>query len=446
MNAFIISGGSSNTGKTLISLGIMNAFSDVAPFKVGPDFIDPTFHSRITENQSYNLDLFLMGEEGVNYSFGKHLKKINIIEGVMGLYDGIDNSMDNNSTAHLSRVLDVPVVLIIDGKGKGISIAGEILGYKKLDERVNILGVIINRVNENRYDTLKNDIEKLTGVKCIGYLPQREEYNLESRHLGLIQAHEVSDLKYRVDFLTKELKKTLDLDYILKKSEKEIQPQWKLDPYKHLENSYKNLRIGVAMDEAFTFYYDDNFDIFKRMGIEIVPFSPIRDSKIPDVHMLYFGGGYPENFLEELSENRSMISSIKEFNGKNQVIFAECGGFIYLSQGIFDSENNFYTLCNIFSCSMKLYKRLDISRFGYVEIDFKFSPDSEVIKTRGHEFHYSRIEEIGDEYKAYGVSKRSGKSWQCGYMNNKSIGGYPHINFIGNIDFLRKILEEAQDV
>lgn len=195
MKGFIIAGVSSGIGKTTLSMGLMSLFENVSPFKVGPDYIDPGFHQFVTGNKSYNLDLFMMGEEGVRYSFAQHHKNISIVEGVMGLYDGIDHSLDNNSTAHLSRVLGLPVILVVDGKGKGSSIAAQVLGYKLFDSRVNIAGVIINRVGEAMYNYYKEAIEKFTGIECIGYLPEDKTLEVGSRHLGLLQAGEIEDLR-----------------------------------------------------------------------------------------------------------------------------------------------------------------------------------------------------------------------------------------------------------
>ena len=216
MKAFMLAGISSGIGKTTVSMGLMSLFENVSPFKTGPDYIDPGFHQFVTGNKSYNLDLFMMGEEGVKYSFYKHQKDISIVEGVMGLYDGIDNSLDNNSSAHLSRVLEIPVILVVDGVGKSTSIAAQILGYQLLDKRVNIAGVIINKVSSKKtYDIFKEAIEMYTDIKCLGYVPKDESLHIGSRHLGLLQAEEIGDLKVKISSLAEVLKETIDVDGIL---------------------------------------------------------------------------------------------------------------------------------------------------------------------------------------------------------------------------------------
>lgn len=435
MKGFVLAGTRSGIGKTTVSMGLMAVFEDVAPFKVGPDYIDPSFHKFITGNKSYNLDLFLMGEDGVKYSFEKHRKEISIVEGVMGLYDGLGNSLDNYSTAHLSRVLNLPVILVVDAAGKSTSIAAEILGYKNLDARVNIAGVIINKVNnEKLYEMLKEAIENYTGITCLGYLKKDENLGISSRHLGLLQADEVEDLKEKKEILKEEIRKTIDLKRIeeianLEKSEKNI------DIFKNIENLYQGLKVGVARDRAFSFYYEDNLELLQRMGIEIIEFSPIKDKKIPEVDMLYFGGGYPENYLEELSNNKEFLNALKCFYESGGYIYGECGGFMYLSQGIKTLDGKNYPMAQLLDCSIKMTGRLFASRFGYVDITF------DNLEGKAHEFHYSTIDEVGSDERVFKVKKSDGREWLCGYKNKNLIAGYPHLHFFKNLEILKQILE-----
>ncbi len=438
MKGFVLAGTKSGIGKTTISMGLMAVFEDVAPFKVGPDYIDPSFHKFITGNKSYNLDLFLMGEDGVKYSFEKHSKKISIVEGVMGLYDGLGNSLDNYSTAHLSRVLNLPVILVVDAAGKSTSIAAEVLGYKNLDPRVNIAGVIINKVNsEKLYEMLKDAIENYAGIPCLGYLKKDENLGISSRHLGLLQADEVEDLKDKKEILKEEIKKTIDLKKIediarLKKSEKNI------DIFKNIENLYLGLKVGVAKDKAFSFYYEDNLELLQRMGIELIEFSPIKDKQIPEVDLLYFGGGYPENYLEELSSNREFLDSLREFHRSGGHIYGECGGFMYLSQGIKTLDEKSYSMVQLIDCSVKMTGKLFISRFGYVDISFG------ALSGKAHEFHYSSIDKTGYDERVFKITKFDGREWLCGYKNKNLIAGYPHLHFFKNLDILKQMLEGAK--
>ncbi|WP_130890593.1 cobyrinate a,c-diamide synthase [Fusobacterium ulcerans] len=438
MNAFMLAGISSGIGKTTVSMGLMSLFENVSPFKTGPDYIDPGFHQFVTGNKSYNLDLFMMGEEGVKYSFYKHQKDISIVEGVMGLYDGIDNSLDNNSSAHLSRVLGIPVILVVDGVGKSTSIAAQVLGYQLLDKRVNIAGVIINKVSSKKtYDIFKEAIEMYTDIKCLGYVPKDETLHIGSRHLGLLQAEEIGDLKSKILSLAEVLKETIDVDGILEIASKvEIEPVE--NPFKNEKDKYKGLKIGIAKDRGFSFYYNDNIELLEYLGAEIEYFSPVADKKIPEnIDILYFGGGYPENFAKELSENRGLIESVREFYHNNGKIFGECGGFMFLSKEIETLDGLKFPMCNLIDCSIKMGNRLDISRFGYINL----LKENKAIG-RGHEFHYSKIKEIGNDTRKYTAVKKDGREWNCIFEEKGLKGGYPHIHFFTSFDLLKDILEK----
>lgn len=436
MKAFMIAGVSSGIGKTTVSMGLMSLFENVSPFKVGPDYIDPGFHHFITGNKSYNLDIFMMGEEGVKYSFYKHHKNISIVEGVMGLYDGLDHSLDNNSSAHLSRVLGLPVILIVNGGGKSTSIAGEVLGYKMLDSRVNIAGVIINKTTEAMFKHYKEAIEKYTGIECIGYLPKDETLGISSRHLGLLQAEEIEDLQQKKAKLKEILTKTINVEKLLKlaeiKDNKEIR-----NPFEVLKGKYRGVKVGVAKDRAFSFYYSDNLELMEDLGMELIPFSPINDKKIPEIDLLYFGGGYPENYAKELSTNKEMIESIREYHQKGGKIYGECGGFMYLTSGIKLLDGEYFPMCNIVNCSVEMRDRLDISRFGYLSLY-----EEDILMGRGHEFHYSKIYDIKNETREYRAIKPNGKEWACVFRDKNCRAGYPHIHFFKSLAYLDEILEK----
>lgn len=434
MKGFMIAGVSSGIGKTTASMGLMSLFENVSPFKVGPDYIDTTFHQFVTGNKSYNLDLFMMGEEGVKYSFYKHHKGISIVEGVMGLYDGIDHSLDNNSSAHLARVLDLPVILIVSGGGKSTSIAAEVLGYKMLDSRVKIASVIINRTTEAMYKHYKEAIEKYTGVECIGYLPKDESLSVSSRHLGLLQAEEIDGLREKSKHLKEILQKTIDVERLLEIAELGEKDGIK-NPFEELKDKYKGLKVGIAKDKAFSFYYNDNLELMEDLGMELIPFSPMSDKEIPEVDLLYFGGGYPENYAKELSSNIEMIESIREFHNRGGKIYGECGGFMYLTSGIKLLDGKYFPMCDIIKCSVEMRDRLDISRFGYISLY-----DKEKVLGRGHEFHYSKIYDIKDDSREYRAIKPNGKEWACVFKEKNCRAGYPHIHFFKSLKYLEEIL------
>lgn len=441
MKGFLIAGISSGVGKTTVAMALMAAFKNVSPFKVGPDYIDPRFHELITGNKSYNLDLFLMGEDGVNYSFYKHKNDISIVEGVMGLFDGIDNSLDNFSSAHIARVLNLPIILVIDGIGKSTSIAAQVSGYLNFDKRLNIIGVIINKVSsEKTYNIFKEAIEKYTDVKCLGYIPKNKNITLESRHLGLVQADEI----FHFEQIKKELKELaenyLDLDEIFKLANIEENLEKYNDFKKNFidknKNIYKGKKIAIAKDAAFSFYYNDNIELLENLGCEIKFISPLKDKGFQKVDVLYIGGGYPENYLQDLTKNKSFIIDLKNKISQGLKIYSECGGFMYLTETIKNLAGENYSMIDIFPCSIKMTDRLDISRFGYVKIF-----DKEKHIANAHEFHYSKFDEIKDDTRIFVAQKKDGREWKTIFNNKNVYGGYPHIHFFTSLDLLKKILE-----
>ena len=442
MKAFMLAGVSSGIGKTTISMALMSAFNNVSPFKVGPDYIDTGFHEFITGNKSYNLDIFMMGEQGVKYSFYKHHKNISIVEGVMGLYDGIDNSLDNNSSAHIARFLGIPVILVLNGVGKSTSIAAQVLGYKMLDPRVNIAGVIINKVSSIKtYAIFKEAIENYTGVKCLGFIEKNDKLNISSRHLGLLQASEVEDLREKLSILRNQVLENIDLKEIEKiateqtrtvnLNKDEIEPPLYLS---YLKDRYVGKTIAIAQDSAFSFYYNDNIEFLEYMGFKLRYFSPIKDNKVPECDVIYLGGGYPENFAEELSNNKEMIQSIRENYEQGKNILAECGGFMYLSHAIEQKDETLHQMCGLVPCTVVMNNRLDISRFGYISIRDK--NDIEVAK--GHEFHYSKLKTVLEDTREFKAVKKDGRNWECIFHEKNMYAGYPHIHFFGSY----KLLEE----
>lgn len=446
MKGFLLGGTNSGTGKTTLSMGLMSCFDNVMPFKAGPDYIDGKFHEYVTGNKSYNLDYFLMGEEGIKKIFAEKSQKnsVLIVEGVMGLYDGMSNSLDNGSSAHISRILNLPVILVVDGTGKSTSIAAQIMGYQNFDRRVNIIGVIINRVSsEKTYNILKEAVEKYCNIECFGYLPKFKDIEISSRHLGLIQADEIKNLKEKTEKLKKEIQKTVDIDKIYKSIEfKEVKKQTKTENNisDNLKGKYSGIKIGIAKDEAFSFYYNDNLEFLQELGAELKYFSPVCDKKIPEnIHMLYFGGGYPENYACELSENISMKKSIQEFYNKNGVIYGECGGYIYLSKSLTDTAGKEYRFIGLTDDEIEMTGRLNIKRFGYINVEYKG------FHGKGHEFHYSKLknENLNIKERVFKIEKPDGRKWECGVHSKNLLCGYPHLYFRGSTEIIFNLLEKA---
>jgi len=436
----MIAGTNSGVGKTTISLGIMKALTNrgitVAPFKVGPDYIDPKFHEFVTGNSSYNLDSYLLDKEAVRNLFNKNSKDkdISIIEGVMGLYDGFGIERDNASSSHIAKILKLPIILVVDGRGMSLSLAALISGYKNFDKDINIAGVIINNVSSKmHYDLLSTIVEKENNIPCLGYLPKNLDISLKSRHLGLIPAEEVDELEEKSEKLSKIIEETIDLDKILEVSKLEV---IRTKNYIDITKKY-DLNIGVFKDKAFNFYYKDNLDLLEELGITLIPISPINDEKLSDVDALYIGGGFPEVFSNELETNKSFREDLKEKLEKGLPCYAECGGLMYLTNSIYDLDNNKSEMVGFIDTDSHMTEKLQ--RFGYIEIDFKG------ININAHEFHRSMIDEIHELDFLYNISKkREGKvykKWKCGIKKQNTLAGYPHIHFYSNIEFLYYLLD-----
>lgn len=427
MKTLIISSNCSGGGKTTFTLGLMKALKnrsyDVQGYKVGPDYIDTGFHTEITGKVSRNLDLHLMGEEGVKASFSRGKGDLAVIEGVMGLYDGkgLDESC---STYSVSKVLNnSPILLVITPKAQSVTLCAEINGIKNF-KNANIVGVVLNCISAGFYKLLKPAIEIHCGLKVFGYIPKDDELKLESRHLGLVQSVEVGNLNKKIDYLSEIIEKHIDLDGIIE-SFKEVKS---FEDNYHLSKS--NKRIAVAFDEAFRFYYKENLELLEEAG-EVIYFSPLRDKKIPeDIDFLYLGGGYPEVFKETLSKNTEMLNSIKEALDNGLKCYAECGGLMYLTGNI-DNVN----MVGFLNGNSEMTKSLN--RFGYATLLFKN------IEINCHEFHKSKVNL--NEETMYDVIKTSytGEkiNWRCGYKKNNTLAGYPHVHFFGNLEFIKELLK-----
>jgi cobyrinic acid a,c-diamide synthase len=438
MKSIVISSNSSGGGKTTVTLGIMKALMnrgyEVQGYKIGPDYIDPSFHSHVTEKPSRNLDLFLMGEEGVKASFTRGInnlgeKSLGVVEGVMGLYDG-KGITSEFSTAHAARILDLPVVLVISPKAQCATLCAEINGIVNFED-ANIVGVILNNINESYFKLLKCSIEKHCSIKVFGYVPKDERLSLQSRHLGLVQSGEIEDLDYKIRLCSELVEKNVDLDGLIKCFEKSNVYEDKF----HVDN--KGMKIAVALDNAFSFYYRENLELLEELG-EIIYFSPLRDSKLPEnIDFLYIGGGYPEVFIKELSSNKSMLLSIKNALQNGLKCYAECGGLMYLSEDI-----DGISTVGFFSGGSYMTNKLQ--NFGYAKLE-----TSQGCLTRGdnlkiscHEFHKSFVKL--NEKKKFKLTKNMYnndiKEWDCGYIKNNTKAVYAHVHFFGNMGFFKSVV------
>lgn len=420
----LLAGTGSAVGKTTISTGIMKALSkenNVQPFKVGPDFIDPSYHTIATGNYSRNLDSFFMREDQIINSYNRAIDKVNadmgIIEGVRGLYEGISPIGDVGNTASVAKALDAPVVLLLDSRSLVKSAAAVVLGFKALDSNVRIEGVILNKVKGDRhYRKAKEAVEKLADVPVVGGIPREDRIVVEERHLGLVPALEKDKIRENIDLWGNIAEEYLDLDALKEimnsSSNSNVKDNYQLsiesiedDFNKDSNNSLsldvtndakpgelwktgqkEKLKIGVAMDEIFSFYYIENLEALEDNNAKIIKFSPYKDEEIPDVDGLYVGGGYPEVFKEDLSNNKSMLKSINDFHNDNRPIYGECGGLIYLSKSIDGLD-----MVNAIPYSSEMTSR--VQGLNYVvsrsNQDNLISCIGDIF--RAHEFHYTRL-------------------------------------------------------
>lgn len=457
----LIAGSRSGVGKTTISLGIMRALKkrgfNVQPFKVGPDYIDPGFHTLMCENHSYNLDSYFLGKKGVKNTFLKNSAEadISIIEGVMGLYDG-KGEKSESSSAEIAKIIEAPVILIIDAGKLAQSAAAVVYGYKNYDPDLNLKGVIINNISSHRhYELLKKAIESdRVGVEVLGYLSRNMDIELPERHLGLVPASESSGFISYAEKLSSIIEKYIDLEKIkdLASSAKELDQEefssgQYMSPVKSfISEEFKNkvlenkVKIGVAYDQAFNFYYQSNLEILQEAGAEIIYFSPISDKSLADVDFVYLGGGFPESFLEELSENTDFKEDFISKVDSGLPLYAECGGLMYLSRDIKNFDGKRYDMCSVLPVEVEMTDKLQ--EMGYREIE---SIKNNILfkkgeKARGHVFHYSKlsgsIHELELNYSFH--NSRGGYG-----INDNVLASYLHLHFASNPKITKNILESA---
>ena len=392
--AILIAGAGSGTGKTTVSLGLMAALKKkgfkVQGFKTGPDYIDPSLHRVITGNPSINLDTWMMPFDFLSRSFESRAANadISIIEGVMGLHDGREPDSPIGSTAELAAVLEIPVILVLNAKSMARTIAAIVKGLVEFDKRVNIKGLILNNVGSPKHlDILKKAVSAYCSIPVLGGIPSVKDITLPSRHLGLFMGED-GVLESRIDRLAETISEHVDLNKILIASEMEIAENLLFDTPTESEKG----TIAVARDNAFCFYYEDNFEILKQLGYSIKYFSPMEDKELPkDVDAIYFGGGYPELYAEQLSRNQELRESIKKENLNGKYIYAECGGLMYLGRTLTDADGKKHDMCGCLPYDTVMKNRFQ--SLGYTEIipndNFLFLKESKPL--RGHCFHYSEM-------------------------------------------------------
>lgn len=453
--ALVIGGASSGSGKTTFSIGLMKALMNrginVSPFKVGPDYIDPMFHRHVTGKHSYNLPAWMVEDKTLKFLFDKRFEEDSfaVIEGVMGYYDGHRTDGFIGSTAAMAECLNVPAIIIFNASSMSLSAAAIVKGFKTFKENSMIEGVVLNNVaSEMHYQMLKQGIENFTDVKCYGYLKKNEALVIGSRHLGLLQAQEIVDLDDKVSLISEAIEETVDLDGIIndfvyiESTVDEEEYKYQSEQIRYLKKKVSELgglKIGIAKDAAFSFYYDENLEVLKEIGVSLVPFSPLSDSELSsDLDGLYIGGGYPEVYGNELKENKAFLTYLKKSLEDGMPCYAECGGLMFLTDAIvYGGQKN--SMVGFFNATSTMTQKLQ--RFGHIDVTVDdFGPIKKTdLKFRAHEFHKSIIETDEPILHCYDITKGK-RHWTCGYTAQNTVGTYAHNHFYSNLKFLDTLL------
>ncbi|MEG2938594.1 MAG: cobyrinate a,c-diamide synthase [Oscillospiraceae bacterium] len=437
----------SGEGKTTVVCAILQALVDrkmkPCSCKCGPDFIDPLFHREIIGADSGNLDLFFTDE---NTTCALYAKKatgcdISVIEGVMGFYDGLSGTSEAASSYHLAKTLRAPVVLVINARGASLSLLAAIKGFCEFEPDSNIRAVILNQCTKSQFEILKPLIESRLGIRALGYLEKNADYALESRHLGLVTAAEVSNLKAKLSLLAQAVACSVDIDGLI--SIAQAAPPLEYEPFEIKKITEQAPTIAVARDMAFCFYYDENLSLLQKLGARLVEFSPLADASLPaDADALYIGGGYPELYARQLENNAAMRCDIAERISGGLPTLAECGGFMFLQKSISDINGVDYEMVGAIDGKCVLSERLS-PRFGYISLCA--DSDNLLCKKGGqigaHEFHYSDSTFVADAFTA--SKPNSKRSWRCIYSDANIFAGYPHLYFYSNPAFAESFVRNA---
>ena len=450
----VVAGVASGVGKTTIATGLMAALAAqglrVQGYKVGPDYIDPTYHRAATGRASYNLDTWLSSPALVRQRFeaGMRNADVAIIEGVMGLFDGRKQTLGIASTAEVVRLLNAPVLLVLDASHMGQSAAAIVYGFQHIDPYINIAGVIVNKVASAEHEaTVRLAIAEWAGVPVLGVLRRDTSFTLPARHLGLIP---VAETGVEVQVLGAVLKRSVDLDGILSLARAAgslpALPAGasKEEPTVAISScNISSVRMGLALDNAFSFYYPETLEVCEKMGVEVVPFSPLTDRELPnDLDLLYFGGGFPEVFAAQLADNHPMLASVRSAVQQGILIYAECGGYMYLGKQCIDAHHVSYDLVGVLPYTFQM--GTERAQLGYRELttlrETIIGPAG--MRLRGHEFHWSHIvEPLLEEHVPYQI-EGAGKAKE-GYATETVLASYVHIPLAANPQAMMELIRRC---
>jgi len=444
MNAILIAGTTSGVGKTTIATGLMGALCRlgyrVQPFKTGPDYIDPGYHNMVTNEISRNLDTWMLPPDSIVELFTRAAagKDIAVIEGVMGIYDGHSPTSDEGSTAELAKLLHVPVLLAVDGKKGARSIAAMVKGYRDFDPELDICGVILNGIGSDRHLRIcREAIEHYTGLPVLGHLPHKDSLSLPERYLGLIPTAEKPAGSDFYDQLIETVNTGFNIPAIMQMSQRAHVPEVK----RHLFPESPQpavVRIAVARDRAFSFYYQDSLDLLESRGAELVYFSPIDDRALPEnISGLYIGGGFPELYAAALSENKSLREAVKKAVRNKMPVYAECGGLMYLGKKIRDLNGQEYEMVDAIPASSSIKStRLNLGyRTAKALGDGPLLCRGETV--RGHEFHWSVLSGGSENTNAYELP---GQDRVEGFHLENTLCSYIHLHLAARPGMIKRFI------
>jgi cobyrinic acid a,c-diamide synthase len=452
MIAFLVGGTASGVGKTTAAVALMAAFRKrglaVQPFKCGPDFIDGGYHSAVCGRQSRNLDTWMLGRS-VNRSIFASASAdadIAIVEGMMGLFDGATGDGDEGSSAEIAKLLDLPVLLVLDASKSSRSIAAMVKGFETFDGGLRFAGILLNGVaGASHYRLLKEAVQSTSTIRLLGWLPWDAEVSLPERYLGLHTPAEQNDSRHFFDRLALLAERNLDLDRLATLKHGDVSERLAARAFSDF-TARNQVRIGIARDRAFSFYYEDNLDLLSDHGAELVEFSPLSDSDLPSgLAGIYLGGGYPELYAEQLSANARMLENIRSHAASGFPMYAECGGMMFLAASLTTIDGTTFPMASILPLRAAMTKEL--VHFGYAEVEF--SEDcllgSKGTKARGHSFHCSRVEIISDLRTMYRVNYLlSSKAESEGYSAMNVLASYIHLPFVSNPALAAAFVERAR--
>lgn len=436
MAGFMITAASSGSGKTMITCGLLELFKrkglNPLACKCGPDYIDGLFHKQVLELEGMNLDSYFEAPEELRDKYSRLSKgHLPVVEGVMGYFDGLGGSTTRASSWEVAHILDLPAVLVVDARGASVSLAALIKGFLEFERSMGsqIKAVIFNRMSPMLYPRIRELVERETGIRAAGFVPELDFLKVGSRHLGLVLPEEIAGLREQMNRLGKCLEETIDWEFLAELgAEKEERDALEEENTEASCTAAFSFRLGIAMDEAFCFYYQDNLRLLERLGGELVYFSPIHDRSLPEqLDGLILGGGYPELYCEALSLNESMREAVKKAADGGLPVLGECGGYLYLLEELEAEDGRIWPMTGVLKG--KGYKKGKNSRFGYIGVEAE--KDSLYLKPgeqiRGHEFHYWDCEVLEEEWVMRAKKPVGNRSWPCIRIKNQVMAGFPHL-------------------